>query len=52
MKNALSSKNNEEFEAAFCNLKSHYKFVGIMAIVLISMYILIFLFAALGASLF
>jgi len=52
MKNALSSKNNEAFESAFSNLKSHYKFVGIMAIVLISMYIIIFLIAALGAPLF
>lgn len=50
MKSALKLKNNEEFESAFLNLKSHYKFVGIMAIVVISLYVLIFLFAALGAA--
>ncbi len=52
MKSALQSKNNEDFMMAFSNLKSHYKFVGILAIVVISIYVLLFLFAALGASLF
>jgi len=51
MKSALLSKNNEEFVKAFSNLKSHYKFVGIVAIVVIGLYILAFLLAALGASL-
>ena len=51
MKNALASKNNEAFEAAFSNLKSHYKFVGILAIVIVSLYVLIFLFGILGAAL-
>ena len=52
MKNALNSKNNEAFISAFSNLKSHYKFVGIFTIVIISIYLLLFLFAGLGASLF
>jgi len=40
IKSALSSKNNEELTSAFSNLKSHYKFVGILAIILISLYVL------------
>ena len=43
MKSALKLNNNEDFKMAFSNLKSHYKFMGIFAIVIISIYILIFL---------
>ncbi|RIA09548.1 hypothetical protein OE09_1386 [Flavobacteriaceae bacterium MAR_2010_72] len=52
MKNALRMKNNEDFAAAFSNLKSHYKFVGILTIVIISLYVLLFFFALIGASAF
>ena len=52
MKSALHSQNNDDFESAFSNLKSHYKFVGIFAIVIISLYVLMFLLALLGTSLF
>lgn len=48
MKSALNSNNNDELTAAFSNLKSHYKFVGILAIVIISLYVLIFVFAMIG----
>lgn len=49
MKTALQSKDNSVFIEAFSNLKSHYKFVGIFAIVIISIYLLIFLIGFAGA---
>lgn len=49
MKRALNNNGNNEFKAAFSNLKSHYKFVGILTIVIVSMYVLIFAFAGLSA---
>ena len=48
MKNALSSSRTDDFTSAFKNLKSHYKFLGIFTIVIISMYVLMFLFAIIG----
>src|SRR5690606_5805312 len=45
LKSALLSNNTEELTAAFSNLKSHYKFVGIFTIVIISLYLLIFIIA-------
>jgi hypothetical protein len=48
MKNALSNNKTVDFTLAFKNLKSHYKFIGIFTIVIISMYVLMFLFLALG----
>lgn len=45
MKNALNSNTNDELTAAFSNLKSHYKFLGIFTIAIISLYVLIFVFA-------
>ena len=45
MKGALSSNNNDDLTAAFSNLKSHYKFLGVFTIAIISLYILIFVFA-------
>ena len=44
MKKATFSGGSHEIEEAFKNLKSHYKFVGIFTIVILSIYILIFLF--------
>jgi len=52
MKSALYSKNNDDFESAFSNLKSHYKFIAIFAIIIISLYLLMFLIAIAGTSLF
>lgn len=40
MKLALNSKSTEELTGALENLKSHYKFLGIMIVVMIVMYIL------------
>ncbi len=40
IKEALSSKENRTLEQAFENLKSHYKFIGIMMIVLLGSYLI------------
>lgn len=50
MKRALSSNNNDELSAAFSNLKSHYKFVGILSIVIISLYVLIIVIAMIAGT--
>lgn len=42
MKSALATNNNDDLSAAFSNLKSHYKFLGIFTIAIMSLYILIF----------
>jgi len=52
MKNALKSISNEDFKYAFLNLKSHYKFMGIFTIVIISIYLLILVGAIAGATFF
>lgn len=50
-KSALESSRIEEFTAGFRNLKSHYKFVGILAIVMIVLYIIAIIgLVAFGAS--
>lgn len=48
---ALYKKDSNELEVALGNLKSTFKFYGIAAIVIISLYLLIFIFAGLGAGL-
>jgi hypothetical protein len=54
MKNALESSNSDMLTEALVNLKSHHKFLGIMTIVMISLYIVLFIgmmiFAASMAS--
>jgi hypothetical protein len=52
MKSALKSNNNDDFKAAFLNLKSHYKYLGIFTITIISIYVLAFVFGLLAASMF
>lgn len=51
MKKALEKTDNITMDKAFENLKSHYKFLGIMMIVILSLYILIFLGGFLTAML-
>ena len=41
---ALKQQNGSFLEGAFENLKSHYKFIGIMAVIMLSLYALLFLF--------
>ena len=50
MKRALISNNNEELIGAFSNLKSHYKFIGIFTIIVISLYVLLLVFAMIAGT--
>ncbi|HXJ99551.1 MAG TPA: DUF5362 family protein [Gelidibacter sp.] len=45
---ALKTNNNDDLTTAFSNLKSHYKFMGVFTIVVISIYILAFVIAMIG----
>ena len=47
---ALYKKDSDELEAAMGNLKSTFKFYGVSAIVFISLYLLFFIFAGVGAG--
>lgn len=48
MKSALASRNEDALTESFMNLKSHYKFIGIMTIVMLSFYAFLFLLAMVG----
>lgn len=48
-KKALSMTDNQTLEGALKNLKSHYKFIGILTILIIALYVLFFMFAGVGA---
>ncbi|MDT7832008.1 DUF5362 family protein [Flavobacteriaceae bacterium S356] len=48
MKASLQSKDESALTKAFEYMKSHYKFVGILTIIMLSFYALIFLFGLLG----
>ncbi|QQV03519.1 MULTISPECIES: DUF5362 family protein [Chryseobacterium] len=43
MKNALRNNNQSALANAFEYLKSHYKFIGILTLILISFYVMIFI---------
>ena len=49
MKKALQTKNDETLASAFEMLKSHYKFIGVLTIRTISLYILFFVVVSMGA---
>ena len=51
MKEALATKSDETLAEAFGNLKSHFKFIGVMTIIVISLYILLFVFSLAAGSL-
>ena len=51
MKEALASKNDDTLADAFENLKSHFKFIGVLTIIVISLYVLVFVFSILAGSL-
>jgi hypothetical protein len=42
IKTALKQENRETLSDAFANLKSHYKFIGVLPIIVMSFYILAF----------
>lgn len=48
MKNAFDHNDNEALTEGFNFLKKHYKFIGILMIVMISFYVLIFFIALIG----
>ncbi|NEN25298.1 DUF5362 domain-containing protein [Cryomorpha ignava] len=48
LKIALNSHDNGALEGAFENLKSHYKFVGILMIIVMSFYVLAAIFMAIA----
>jgi len=48
---ALEQNNSQEMELAFSALKSHYKFIGILTIVILSFYLIALLFGGLAAAL-
>ena len=49
VKKALEQTNQQLFNEAIAKLKSHYKFVGIVTVIIFSMYVLIFGFSILAA---
>lgn len=51
-KKALESGNSEVLSTALVNLKSHHKFLGIMTIIMIAIYILIFIVGIVFAASF
>ncbi len=50
MKKALISKNDETLATAFEMLKSHYKFIGVFTIIMISLYIMIIVVSLVSGS--
>lgn len=48
-KRALSENNTESLTEALENLKSHYKFIGIVTLIFLSLYALIIVFGVIGA---
>ncbi|NVJ87817.1 MAG: hypothetical protein HWD82_00030 [Flavobacteriaceae bacterium] len=48
MKIALASKNDDSLSGAFEMLKSHYKFLGVFTIIVLSLYALLFIIGMLG----
>jgi hypothetical protein len=49
LKKALTSKDDEVLANAFEMLKSHYKFVGVFTIIMLSIYILAGIVGLMGA---
>jgi ABC-type multidrug transport system fused ATPase/permease subunit len=47
---AINSKDSKLLQEGMENLKSHHKFLGVMSLVFISMYALIFIFALIAGS--
>lgn len=48
LKTALIRNDEDQLAEAFTNLKSHYKFVGILTIIMLSFYVVMFLIAIIG----
>lgn len=50
IKSALATNDNQQLTEGFRYLKSHYKFIGIFAMISIVFYVLIFLFGIFGRN--
>ena len=50
MKVAITTEDQENLNKSFLNLKAMFKFVGILTIIIISLYVLAIIFAVIGAS--
>lgn len=48
---AFAINHNEQLNASFEYLKSHYKFLGIFALITLTLYVLIFIFGIIGVIL-
>ena len=51
MKSALATKNDDVLADAFENLKSHFKYIGVLTIIVISLYVLLVVFSVVAGSL-
>lgn len=51
VKRGINANEQESFTAAIRNLKSHYKFIGILSIVIVSLYLFILLITVLMIAL-
>lgn len=51
LKIALSSKNDDTLADALEMLKSHYKFIGVFMIIILSLYAMLFIFGMMGVAL-
>ena len=49
MKKALQTKNDDNLANAFEMLKSHYKFIGVLTIITLSLYVLVIVVSLMGA---
>ena len=49
MKSSLELEEQESFAESIKSLKSHYKFIGMFTVIIMSMYLMVFLFAVLGS---
>ena len=49
-KNSILSNNDSGLESALGNLKSHYKFIGIIAVIILAIYALMFVIGIIGAG--
>lgn len=50
LKKSLHSSSSDKLLVAFSNLKSHYKFIGILFIVMLAIYVLAFIMGIFGGA--
>ena len=50
MKDAIDNNNQENFDTAFYNLRAIFKFYGVVTIIVLSFYLLMFIIGIVGAA--